>query len=171
MPSFLLQVNFFWNRAGGGGEHGPATTNGVTYHGSSPRGREHPAKYWPQLQFSGSSPRVAGNTSSLTSSSGELWRVIPAWAGNTVSPDPLAKRSAGHPSVGRGTLIERAVNTLVDRVIPAWAGNTEGQTLAEQSGCGSSPRGRGTRRPRRRDVAVQRVIPAWAGNTESRYRA
>ena len=52
-----------------------------------------------------------------------MMRVIPAWAGNTVSPDPLAKRSAGHPRVG---------------------GEHNGQRVGLTVVGGSSPRGRGT---------------------------
>ena len=58
---FPAASKFFWNRAGGGGEHGPATTNGVTYHGSSPRGREHPGKYVrPNCLYRPGHPRVGG---------------------------------------------------------------------------------------------------------------
>ena len=76
---FPAASKFFWNRAGGGGEHGPATTNGVTYHGSSPRGRGTLVDVRPKA-FIG--------------------RVIPAWAGNTTREARCRYPPTGHPRVG-----------------------------------------------------------------------
>ena len=67
--------------------------------------------------------------------------------------------------MGRGTLIERAVNTLVDRVIPAWAGNTEGQTLANKVDAGHPRVGGEHLLGKLYAATLPRVIPAWAGNT------
>jgi len=92
----------------------------------------------------GSSPRGRG-TDFTTGQQSALCRVIPAWAGNSLSRITSLPASPGHPRVG-----------------------------GEQGGCnsppcvetGSSPRGRGTGSRDEARITNNRVIPAWAGNRQ-----
>ena len=114
-------------------------------------------------------------------------RIIPAWAGNTTSPQAFIETVSGSSPRGRGTQRARLRRpTSLIRIIPAWAGNTcasskvrslglriipawAGNTLDPASYTGSSPRGRGTpvsSFPAIGSIAPwTRIIPAWAGNT------
>ncbi len=106
-----------------GGEHVPATTAFWSRPGSSPRGRGtlwHPT------------------------TTNWIWRIIPAWAGNTPNSRAQVRSQSDHPRVG---------------------GEHCGIQLQRIGYGGSSPRGRGTRQTRVRRCAPSRIIPAWAGNT------
>ena len=96
----------------------------------------------------GSSPRGRG-TRAGQDRRGEVARVIPAWAGNTISPPRSSMPATGHPRVGGEHGLSRG---------------------AQQPGGGSSPRGRGTPGGAVGVEADHRVIPAWAGNTRQSSR-
>ena len=106
-----------------GGEN-PASTLGVSMGaGSSPRGRgKHPGHYSPPSRL----------------------RLIPAWAGKTMSVSFVVGAAGAHPRVG-GENIQAAVSVVVE-----W---------------GSSPRGRGKRRSFPDRGNAKGLIPAWAGKT------
>ena len=78
------------------------------------------------------------------------WRLIPAWAGKTLSHLARSPRSAAHPRVGG----ENLMNPWM-RFLPA----------------GSSPRGRGKRCTCHTPRLPRGLIPAWAGKTARRRRA
>ena len=109
-----------------GGEHARRAERPWVQHGSSPRGRGTPI---------GPIPRK------------HIYRVIPAWAGNTGRCRWTVRPVPGHPRVG---------------------GEHPRRRARRRRGNGSSPRGRGTPVGARRPVLRRRVIPAWAGNTRSR---
>ena len=91
----------------------------------------------------GSSPRGRGTRKS-SSSITPAFRIIPAWAGNTVERYELLLCFSDHPRVG---------------------GEHNRQQWRSQFRDGSSPRGRGTQAQRRLYPPKRRIIPAWAGNT------
>ena len=91
----------------------------------------------------GSSPRGRG-TLKHCSTIALCWRVIPAWAGNTIAGEQACRPGPGHPRVGG------------EHLLPS---------RNERKTTGSSPRGRGTLVQAISDVVYWRVIPAWAGNT------
>ena len=74
----------------------------------------------------------------------DLQRLIPAWAGKTVTHGPPPRPPAAHPRVGGENA--RSCTTL-------------------DGADGSSPRGRGKRRDRHGGPGSRRLIPAWAGKT------
>ena len=106
-----------------GGEHLYAEYFGLKTRGSSPRGRgthgQHPFAVL-------------------------VWRIIPAWAGNTTLALADGDGNADHPRVG---------------------GEHHIKQLADSTRAGSSPRGRGTPNALRCRAWTYRIIPAWAGNT------
>ncbi len=110
-----------------GGEQKGATMADRPIIGSSPRGRG----------------TVAGNTQNNTG-----WRVIPAWAGNSLGNGVVPLVAAGHPRVG---------------------GEQDHGLSQVCVMAGSSPRGRGTGIEAARAIARKRVIPAWAGNRRRHY--
>ena len=114
--------------------------------------------------------------------------IIPACAGNTITPHPCELRARDHPRVcGEHNSIPRACGYLAG-IIPACAGNTRtsaniccvpwdhprvcGEHLATFAGRfwmkGSSPRVRGTRNGKREVFERVGIIPACAGNTNAR---
>ena len=117
----------------------------------------------------------------------ELFRIIPAHAGQTVSivPRSFASRFAGSSPRMRGKLICRFCRRCRMRIIPAHAGQTTRTTSCparypdHPRACGanlgkigslfgsfgSSPRMRGKRRPRPCPRTPVRIIPAHAGQT------
>ena len=76
---------------------------------------------------------------------GNLWRVIPAWAGNTPAAPMFRHCSVGHPRVG---------------------GEHDCQRFCRHRVRGSSPRGRGTRPQCRENDGQRRVIPRVGGKHE-----
>ena len=77
------------------------------------------------------------------------FRIIPAWAGNTMPNQSQAFGQADHPRVG-GEHDQRP------------------EMLFRETG--SSPRGRGTLRLSHIPFRQSRIIPAWAGNTAGGVR-
>ena len=106
-------------------------------------GGEHTAAAIRIRHFSGSSPRGRG-TRSHNSLPNELWRFIPAWAGNTRGLILPCLNCSVHPRVG---------------------GEHRNPPNPPCQGGGSSPRGRGTYLYSGYLYSVLRFIPAWAGNT------
>ena len=106
-----------------GGENSGWATAAARSSGSSPRGR-------------GKLGRGLGVHRSI--------RLIPAWAGKTITYGDPDGQGEAHPRVG-------GENRTVRIVSPPHAG--------------SSPRGRGKRRRRNRPDVDSRLIPAWAGKT------
>ena len=94
----------------------------------------------------GSSPRMRG-TLSPRLSPGKRGRIIPAYAGNTVTPSSRLKDRQDHPRV---------------------CGEHHVRPLLHVPPCGSSPRMRGTRGCPRTVRRYNRIIPAYAGNTPAR---
>ncbi len=112
-------------------------------------------------------------------------RIIPAWAGNTLSRPAISSSGSGSSPRGRGTRSERRGGDGGRRIIPAWAGNTpethrfdkpktdhprvggehNRRVWPSPLAAGSSPRGRGTLNQAHRASYKRRIIPAWAGNT------
>ncbi len=91
----------------------------------------------------GSSPRGRGKhvgARVLT----EVQRLIPAWAGKTVTLDADAASETAHPRVG---------------------GENRSRALRRTHSRGSSPRGRGKQFHDLRHTGLTRLIPAWAGKT------
>ena len=91
----------------------------------------------------GSSPRGRGKLR-FASSMGRASRLIPAWAGKTLSTSPTSWPGWAHPRVG-GENGSRSPHTGASR--------------------GSSPRGRGKRRFIWVFLTSRGLIPAWAGKT------
>ena len=134
----------------------------------------------------GSSPRMRGKLRQQLHVP-ELFRIIPAHAGQTVSivPRSFASRFAGSSPRMRGKLICRFCRRCRMRIIPAHAGQTTRTTSCparypdHPRACGanlgkigslfgsfgSSPRMRGKRRPRPCPRTPVRIIPAHAGQT------
>ena len=112
-----------------GGENLIAWAFATRVPGSSPRGRGKPP---------GPYPGVPGR------------RLIPAWAGKTLSGHQDHYQTAAHPRVGG-----------------------ENDEEADMSGrrSGSSPRGRGKRASRAPRPVEGRLIPAWAGKTTASFSA
>ena len=135
----------------------------------------------------GSSPRGRGTRFRRLVLCGRF-RVIPAWAGNTIPLALAPSGRTGHPRVGgehcrgdrgrgmehgssprgRGTHGRATARRARRRVIPAWAGNTA-------SGARTSRRRAGHPRVGGEHLGAgwfifraPRVIPAWAGNTACR---
>ena len=73
-------------------------------------------------------------------------RIIPAFAGNTVSMTLVLRHFRDHPRI---------------------RGEHTGPGLGENGRLGSSPHSRGTRPGRSKKEAQYRIIPAFAGNTHS----
>ena len=119
----------------------------------------------------------------------ELFRIIPAHAGQTVSivPRSFASRFAGSSPRMRGKLLHAGLQLAQHRIIPAHAGQTDlpilpplpnadhpracganvGRVHVHELQCGSSPRMRGKPTACRRSAARMRIIPAHAGQTVS----
>ena len=138
----------------------------------------------------GSSPRMRGKLRQQLHVP-ELFRIIPAHAGQTVSivPRSFASRFAGSSPRMRGKLICRFCRRCRMRIIPAHAGQTTRTTSCparypdHPRACGanlgkigslfgsfgSSPRMRGKRRPRPCPRTPVRIIPAHAGQTVRFY--
>ena len=117
----------------------------------------------------------------------ELFRIIPAHAGQTVSivPRSFASRFAGSSPRMRGKPVRSRRLRARRRIIPAHAGQTNsvpakrsshadhpracGANVMVPSACmlmvGSSPRMRGKPRLERDDSRTRRIIPAHAGQT------
>ena len=93
----------------------------------------------------GSSPRGRGTQQSQVDAVA-MGRIIPAWAGNTLTRTVPTFKAADHPRVGG-----------------------EHDLVAEffKRDTGSSPRGRGTPARGRSALSRFRIIPAWAGNTQA----
>ena len=106
-------------------------------------GGEHALVRGQVAQSAGSSPHGRGT---LLHAAVQLARrrVIPAWAGNTVTRTSMPAASSGHPRMG---------------------GEHTDQPCASSAHAGSSPHGRGTRHAPPPAHPRNRVIPAWAGNT------
>ena len=112
-----------------GGEHYAPTLGDRTWDGSSPRGRGTHGK---------------GTNQDLRE------RFIPAWAGNTHSPEILRRQVSVHPRVGGEHHLQISFTVATP---------------------GSSPRGRGTHNPGSCPTINARFIPAWAGNTGNKVQA
>ena len=134
----------------------------------------------------GSSPRMRGKLRQQLHVP-ELFRIIPAHAGQTVSivPRSFASRFAGSSPRMRGKLLHAGLQLAQHRIIPAHAGQTDlpilpplpnadhpracganGQQFLTNLGTfGSSPRMRGKPRLERDDSRTRRIIPAHAGQT------
>ena len=134
----------------------------------------------------GSSPRMRGKLRQQLHVP-ELFRIIPAHAGQTVSivPRSFASRFAGSSPRMRGKLLHAGLQLAQHRIIPAHAGQTTRTTSCparypdHPRACGanlgkigslfgsfgSSPRMRGKRRPRPCPRTPVRIIPAHAGQT------
>ena len=145
---------------------------------------EHTGRIGPVTPVTGSSPRLRG-THKHGQALADLFRFIPAFAGNTTSwtracsPRPVHPRVCGEHSSSvsaasiragssprlRGTPADETERGRADRFIPAFAGNTTGAKLVDGIFDGSSPRLRGTRPRSARSVRSRRFIPAFAGNT------
>ena len=91
----------------------------------------------------GSSPRGRGTLRAGVVDD-ELYRFIPAWAGNTEPASCRCDRETVHPRVG---------------------GEHPNVAMPSAFNTGSSPRGRGTPTSSNDFVSLFRFIPAWAGNT------
>ena len=136
----------------------------------------------------GSSPRMRGKLRQQLHVP-ELFRIIPAHAGQTVSivPRSFASRFAGSSPRMRGKLLHAGLQLAQHRIIPAHAGQTDlpilpplpnadhpracganvGRVHVHELQCGSSPRMRGKPTACRRSAARMRIIPAHAGQTVS----
>ena len=134
----------------------------------------------------GSSPRMRGKLRQQLHVP-ELFRIIPAHAGQTVSivPRSFASRFAGSSPRMRGKLLHAGLQLAQHRIIPAHAGQTRlsvvtrivwadhpracGANLASRRFhhglSGSSPRMRGKHDRYGHAVAQRRIIPAHAGQT------
>ena len=108
-----------------GGENGVIEAEGQLRQGSSPRGRGKRAGHGQE------SPAA---------------RLIPAWAGKTVSAPARYMWTAAHPRVGGENEFHGGLLSVL---------------------LGSSPRGRGKPRHTARGGWVPRLIPAWAGKTHT----
>ena len=119
----------------------------------------------------------------------ELFRIIPAHAGQTVSivPRSFASRFAGSSPRMRGKLLHAGLQLAQHRIIPAHAGQTDLPILPplpnadHPRACGanyanhfvsctisgSSPRMRGKLGEDRLPVRLVRIIPAHAGQTSA----
>ena len=106
-------------------------------------GGEHRVSEEGVWSTNGSSPRGRG-TLDATAADKRFERVIPAWAGNTLTIPSLGTAKTGHPRVG---------------------GEHEFWINVRCRFSGSSPRGRGTPWAKPSERQERRVIPAWAGNT------
>ena len=106
----------------GGENEAQALSDGALY-GSSPRGRGKP-------------PATTGYP--------RRRRLIPAWAGKTITEDSDTQANRAHPRVG-GENLKFLVSATTET--------------------GSSPRGRGKPSGRRQRRRTCRLIPAWAGKT------
>ena len=116
------------------------------------------------LAEGGSSPRGRGKLQ-VEASGADRLRLIPAWAGKTVSTASLSTLRPAHPRVGgenfgdddarwleagssprgRGKLEVRLLGRRGPGLIPAWAGKTTLGAHRIRRLSGSSPRGRGKR--------------------------
>ena len=114
----------------------------------------------------GSSPRGRGKRQSLDVRLGSV-RLIPAWAGKTISMLRLISMVWAHPRVGGENPEVVAALVSVIGLIPAWAGKTRWGDIQVNGSRGSSPRGRGKRFQHLEGLAGLRLIPAWAGKTRS----
>ena len=139
----------------------------------------------------GSSPRMRGKLRQQLHVP-ELFRIIPAHAGQTVSivPRSFASRFAGSSPRMRGKLLHAGLQLAQHRIIPAHAGQTSPVASASgapadhpracganqqrageaQLACGSSPRMRGKRVGSVPVGILARIIPAHAGQTQSHQR-
>ena len=93
----------------------------------------------------GSSPRGRGKRARSTPGN-RLNRLIPAWAGKTLTAHLTRRIIRAHPRVG---------------------GENRRAPFGESRRSGSSPRGRGKPPARLRGAENLRLIPAWAGKTGS----
>ena len=134
----------------------------------------------------GSSPRMRGKLRQQLHVP-ELFRIIPAHAGQTVSivPRSFASRFAGSSPRMRGKLLHAGLQLAQHRIIPAHAGQTwvrsapcsarsdhpracganVGRVHVHELQCGSSPRMRGKPAEVAGAWTATRIIPAHAGQT------
>ena len=118
--------------------------------GAHPRvGGENLAHCRLRLVQGGSSPRGRGKRL-VEFLSGDLTRLIPAWAGKTWPASTQARRSGAHPRVG-------GENSVV--------------LSRRLSAPGSSPRGRGKLNTYIASNLPLGLIPAWAGKTAIQPRS
>ena len=119
---------------------------------------------------------------------GLWWRIIPAYAGNTIRKPKILLSPWGSSPRMRGTQIEDRGPVIVGGIIPAYAGNTVvrvrrlpwlgdhprvcGEHFASAKQLttrrGSSPRMRGTLGDLGTQFTAAGIIPAYAGNTACR---
>ena len=104
---------------------------------------EHTGRIGPVTPVTGSSPRLRG-THKHGQALADLFRFIPAFAGNTPPPSRPPRSAPVHPRV---------------------CGEHPPTKLSAAAPIGSSPRLRGTLRRETRAVSWSRFIPAFAGNT------
>ena len=106
-------------------------------------GGENLEDNWGVLEADGSSPRGRGKLAREAATSTST-RLIPAWAGKTISCSFSFAFASAHPRVGGENLVT--------------TGSYDGNL-------GSSPRGRGKPAAVMRRTRRTRLIPAWAGKT------
>ena len=132
----------------------------------------------------GSSPRGRGKRQTSRTDRPPT-RLIPAWAGKTLSNEAMRLRRSGSSPRGRGKPDAHVQRSDLLGLIPAWAGKTSFLIVGElelgahprvggenasssrtiRPAPGSSPRGRGKPLLPTAPKAPQGLIPAWAGKT------
>ena len=158
--------------------------------GDHPRIRgEHSAESQPASTAAGSSPHTRGAHGS-SPLEGDAGRIIPAYAGSTLSTSWGGPHQVGSSPHTRGALDLLEILPPDDGIIPAYAGSTPTRRRRRRSWrdhprirgehgagialskrrVGSSPHTRGAPRPRPRRRRGDRIIPAYAGSTRARRR-
>ena len=142
--SGICQVTWIIPAWAGNTEHGWRLWLKASDH---PRvGGEHCGRHFPAPFAIGSSPRGRG-TLWVVSGGHHERRIIPAWAGNTVSLTSRSRNRSDHPRVGGEHAIrsEKCSSPVQLPDHPRVGGEHEKMKLTVSASDGSSPRGRGTR--------------------------
>ena len=137
----------------------------------------------------GSSPHTRGALSTANSCAGRA-RIIPAYAGSTLSGDRVRDDRQDHPRIRGEHKSTRNTDSTSPWIIPAYAGSTywrwavfltqrdhpsiRGEHITRAGRLrpprGSSPHTRGALLRRVLMTAANRIIPAYAGSTLHRCR-
>ena len=132
--------------------------------GSSPLSRGIPSSSAPSPASNGIIPALAGNTTTVPTSTARRWD-HPRSRGEYMALSPLLFHQQGSSPLSRGIPRHGVAPPPAAGIFPALAGNTGGSVWVTSCARGSSPLSRGIR-PQVGDVVQPRgIIPALAGNT------
>ena len=136
--------------------------------GSSPHTRGAPCNFRELTLFHGDHPRIRGEHESYQGKPANVLRIIPAYAGSTLSSFLSILFLKGSSPHTRGAPNQGTDEHAARGIIPAYAGSTWAACSGESRQVGSSPHTRGALPLDASGEGGTGIIPAYAGSTERR---